>query len=429
MNLLDKFIFQINKNKLCSPKDRILVSCSGGKDSMVLAYLLRRAGYSIGLMYIDHLSREGASFSDSLHVAKIASAWDIPYYYHKFNYRSQKQNSNFQDQARKFRYQVLQEKLKKENYTLIATGHHQQDSIESFFLNLSKKSGLEGLLGIELKQDNIVRPLLQFSTQEIDEYCQTKGIQYIIDQSNYQNKYKRNEFRNTVVPKLLKWDENFVESAHTSIEYLKEANQWIDQEVKIWTRTNLKEKGEMLLIPLEQLKMHHSPKQLLLRILKSKGFNASQVMEILSAQNSGQIWIGDHVQANLFQSTLYLSKRLESINSHPIHFPFEDYEHSKLGNILIHLSKPTKSQGEIISIPLSKRNSKLVFRKRVAGDYMKFSHGKKKLKKVFVEHKIPKIERSMLWVLAYEAEVFWIEGISINPNIANQELFFIELLK
>ena len=94
MDLLAKFMFQIDENKLCSPEDRILVSCSGGRDSMVLAYLLREAGYSIGLMYIDHLSREGESFSDSLHVAKVASMWEIPYYYRKFHYNSQNQNSN-----------------------------------------------------------------------------------------------------------------------------------------------------------------------------------------------------------------------------------------------------------------------------------------------------------------------------------------------
>lgn len=429
MDLLAKFMFQIDENKLCSPEDRILVSCSGGRDSMVLAYLLREAGYSIGLMYIDHLSREGESFSDSLHVAKVASMWEIPYYYRKFHYYSQNQNSNFQDQARKFRYQVLQEKLSQENYTVIATGHHQQDSVESFFLNLSKKSGLEGLLGIEMKQNNIVRPLLHLTTEEIDEYCQNKGIQHIIDQSNYQNNYNRNEFRNTVVPKLLKWDENFVESTHKSIEYLKEANQWIEKEVEIWTLNHVKKKRDMLSIPLDLVKRHHCPKLLLHRILKNRGFNISQVNEILSAQNSGQIWIGDQVQLNLFQSTLYLYQKTELSGSRQIPYPFENISHTDLEKILIYQAQPKEFHGEIVGIPLSKQNSKLMFRNWLAGDYMKFPYGKKKLKKVFLEHKIPKIERSRLWVLAYETEVFWIEGIRNNPNRSSQELFFIELLK
>lgn len=429
MNLLDEFITHNNRKKLFSKKDRILVACSGGRDSVVMAHVLYRAGYQIGLAYIDHQTRNGDSLIDGLFVARLASKWSVPFYYRKFLFEPKPQNSNFQNQARTFRYMVLQEILADENYSKIATAHHQQDVVESFFINLSKKAGLEGLLGIEFDKKNVVRPLLHFNNEQIESYKIKEKIRHITDSSNLENKYKRNKLRNLVIPSFSQWDKGFIHSTNVSIDYLREANLWIENEVRLWIKNHIQDKDNELIIPLKKLKKHHSAKQLLFRILKGKGFNMTQINEILEAEDSGKTWLSSNQQINLFRSNLYVSPLKIERDSSLILYPFEDVQSANLGFISLHQTRPKNSESRLIDVSKSMQNSKLAFRKWKSGDYVKFSYGKKKLKNFFLEQKVPSHKRRELWLLAYGQEILWIENITLQKSLLEEELFFIELLK
>lgn len=202
--MIEEFLAYIEQNQLFSSDDKLLVAISGGVDSVVLAYLLMEINIDFGLAHCNFQLRGTASDGDAEFVENLAHKLGVPCFQKAFPTEelAQKESKNIQLIARELRYRWLEELRSDENFSLIATGHHADDQLETIVYNWTKGTGIRGLKGIPMKNHRIIRPLLFADKQSIEDYAKMNGISYRLDQSNASDKYDRNKIRHHVIPTL-----------------------------------------------------------------------------------------------------------------------------------------------------------------------------------------------------------------------------------
>lgn len=190
------------KDKL---KKRIWIACSGGVDSVVLAHLLTSQGFNTGLLHCNFNLRGDESNGDEAFVKTLSSSLNIPIEVKQFNTQELvKQNTgNTQIIAREIRYQWFAEIAKRDN-ALIALGHHQDDQVETFLIQLERGGGIRGLCAMQKVQGIYLRPLLTKDRSWIVNYALRQKLTWREDSSNSSIKYKRNFYRHKLLPLMKK---------------------------------------------------------------------------------------------------------------------------------------------------------------------------------------------------------------------------------
>jgi tRNA(Ile)-lysidine synthase len=134
--------------------------------------------------------------------------------------------------ARTLRYDWFNELLNSEKYDFILTAHHLDDSLETFILNLSRASGIEGLLGIKDNDNNLIRPLLIFSKEQLLNFALKKGLKWREDSSNVKDDYLRNKIRNNIIPHLKELHPSFLFQSKKSMDFLRGSNEILKKHKK-----------------------------------------------------------------------------------------------------------------------------------------------------------------------------------------------------
>ena len=254
----------IKKNYLIEPEDKVIVGVSGGPDSICLLDNLRQIqkentlGYpfSILVAHIQHGLRKEAD-EDMKYVQDYCTKNEIPCFIKKVSIQkiAQKQRIGTEEAGRIVRYEFFQEILKKEKANKIAIAHSANDNAETILLNLLRGCGVSGLQGMQIKRQGIyIRPLLQATREEIEEYCERKKLKPRIDKTNAENIYTRNKVRNLVIP-LLKQEFN-----PNIITTLNRLAQTVQQEEEYWERVTketyqkilIQEQKEQIMLDLEK---------------------------------------------------------------------------------------------------------------------------------------------------------------------------------
>lgn len=234
---LKEFYLYAKDRQLFDEHSRIIVALSGGADSMVLLYFLHRLCLegrlsAVHAFHLNHSLRDVAD-SEQGFVERYCRENDIPLTVKKEDIRNYAEVNRISEETagRKVRYSYLRELKDSLGYDLIATAHHADDNAETIIMRLTRGTALKGLGGIHPKQDDIIRPVLYLTKDEIYNICEEENIPYVTDMSNFDNNYFRNRIRNTVIPQLKKDNPSFSGSVLRTTEIMRDAWDYISKIV------------------------------------------------------------------------------------------------------------------------------------------------------------------------------------------------------
>ena len=241
-NRLDKleqnFLDTIKENNLINKGDVIVVGVSGGPDSITLLTCLNKykdyLGIEIISAHINHLIRKDST-EDEQYVENMCKNMGIKCYVKRADVEkiAKEQKKGSEEVGRKIRYDFFDEVARKENANKIAIAHNMKDNAETMLLNIIRGSGLTGLEGIQAEEyGKYIRPLINCTREEIEEYCEKNNLQPRIDSTNKENIYRRNIIRNKLLPQLQELNPNIVESLSNLSKIVKVQNMHIKNEVE-----------------------------------------------------------------------------------------------------------------------------------------------------------------------------------------------------
>ena len=256
-SLLRKVITLQRKVKLIPPNSAILVAFSGGIDSSSLAVALQRLKEPLkikrlALLHINHLLRGEESYRDENFARNFAQKYSLELFVERVDVPSlaKKRGGNIEAVAREERYRLFEEVRKREGFDLVATAHHLGDLVETIILWLTRGTGLEGLLGFESVEGNIIRPFYLATRQEIEDFAKKQTIEWVEDSTNYDLSLARNRIRHRVVPELKAINPTLEESVLRMREILKEENELLEKLVQT-ALLRVKEEGREGFLKLE----------------------------------------------------------------------------------------------------------------------------------------------------------------------------------
>ena len=184
----------------------LLLAISGGIDSMVMAELFHKLGYNFSIAHCNFQLRGTESFLDQQFVKSFAEKNLIPFYTTIFDTKAfaEDYKLSIQMAARELRYNWFYELAAENAFDYILTAHHSDDNLETFLINLSRGTGIDGLTGIPQQNEKIIRPILLFSRKQIEDFAAENNIEWREDSSNASDKYIRNKIRHDLVPILIR---------------------------------------------------------------------------------------------------------------------------------------------------------------------------------------------------------------------------------
>lgn len=378
-----------------------LLAVSGGADSMVLAHCFNDLGLSFQVAHINYKLRGKDSDLDQKVVQDFCTNKNIKLHVYEVSEIDKKPENSIQLWARALRYEFFQEIQKKENLEFLVTAHHLNDQLETFIINLSKAAGINGLSGIPANDNNILRPLLSFTKEEIYTFAKENNVEYREDLSNQKNDYLRNKIRNEIVPKLLETNVNFLENFKKSSLYLNQTKDFVQKQIhEIENKITAFNKYEKVLSK-EQL--NRQSDFVKFEILRKYGFNQEEeIAKIFTAEN-GSVFFSKEYQLIVDRNGFIIKHFKES------NIPNEEGKEIilKLNNNDEILLNEYAEYQTIYPNPLEwlldvdKMNLPLKLRKKKEGDlfFPVGMKGKKKVSKFLRDEKLSIFEKQNIWLL------------------------------
>ena len=231
--MLEKVKSIIKKYNLINEEDKVLIGVSGGPDSITLLNTLYKLGYNICTAHINHGIRENAD-NDEKFVREFCEERNIPCFVKRVKLKEIESDMTLEELGRKIRYDFFDEIMKQENCTKIATAHNANDNAETVLMNIVRGTGMSGLKGIEISRGNIIRPLLEVTRKEIEEYCEKENLNPCHDESNDEAIYTRNKIRLELIPYIENnINSNVVNNINRMSEIISDEEEYINKQVEI----------------------------------------------------------------------------------------------------------------------------------------------------------------------------------------------------
>jgi len=395
---------------------KMLIAVSGGIDSVVLTHLLQTLNFKIGLAHCNFQLRNLERDKDEAFVKTLAQQLNIDFFttHFKTETYAKKKGVSTQMAARDLRYAWFQEILSQTDFDYIATAHHADDSLETFLLNFTRGTGLEGLLGIPKQNNKIIRPLLPFSRNQIEVFAKKQHINWREDASNALEKYKRNKIRHQIVPTLKAMNPSLLNSFLKTVSHLQDSQSLVNDAVTNVKKEVLLKTDDGFKIDILKLKEYTNFKTYLFEILKPYNFSSWKDLYVLIDAQSGKYIESSTHRLVKNRDVLLLSIKnnkasfLISIleKDTQIVFPFGELRLEKNINTIENSKNTAYLDKDLLKFPLHVR----IWQK---GDYFYplGMHGKKKLSKFLKDEKKSLLEKEKTWLLCNaDNTIIWIGG-------------------
>lgn len=432
---LREIIAFIKEKKLIKKGQTIGIGVSGGMDSMTLLHLLNTGREELGIeivaINIDHMLRENSA-EDSAFVIEYCKANNIKAHCFKVDAKkySLENKVSVELAARQVRYGVFEALIGKKIVDKIAVAHHLNDQAETILMNLFRGTGINGIQGMDLnRQDGIIRPMLNISREQIEEYIKQNQIPYVTDQTNKESGFNRNFLRNEVLPLVLQKWPNALNAITNFAKDVADDDEYISKQI-VTDAILFDEK--IAKIPASYFLQDISVVSRLIfftvkKIGIIKDFERKHVKLLIKLAQNEQTGAKLDFPFGLkavkeYEYVTLINKQKEKID---IVLPFKTGKVNFAGQIFrvakIKKDNFVKTDDNLI-FDFDKLPADAVWRVKQEGDvFCKFGGGTKKLKSYLTDKKIPSRIREKLPVLAKDSEIFAILGVEISDKIKIDE--------
>lgn len=397
----------IESNQLFQNSDKVLLTISGGIDSMVMLDLFIKSNTKIAVAHCNFGLRSNESDGDEKLVFDTCQKSNIEYFTIKFNTKSfaEENKISIQMAARQLRYDWFNKIAFENNFQLIATAHHQNDVAETMLINITRGTGMNGLHGILPKKNNIIRPLLFTNKVEITHYVNEHNIEFREDSSNKKDDYWRNKIRHLVIPKLEELNINAVNNFYSLSKKISADEILLNERINELKNKFVKTNNNLVYINLE-IMQHAAVTSLLFSILSEYNMNETAILSMIEnhENNSGIIFKSETHEALIdrefiiirerkteeFHQTLLLENTIQKMNTPMGEISFETMS-----------EKPSIFSKNFLCLNKEKTGNEFIIRNWQQGDRFKplGMNGNKLISDYLIDKKISVFEKQKCMVL------------------------------
>jgi tRNA(Ile)-lysidine synthase len=428
-----KFIRFISQNKLISENDKILVAFSGGADSAFVLSLLKKYEnkfkITVAAAHVNHGLRGAEAERDEKHCAEFAARLGAEFFVEKVNVKrfAKKEKFSTEEAARILRYNALEKIAKKIGANKIATAHNLNDNAETVLLNLLKGGGTRAVAGIPIKRDEIIRPALAISREEIEYWLEKNDVPFVEDSTNFENDYLRNRLRNLIFPTIRNEINPKAEEAIFNFSQILRAQNEI---VELLTESRAREifsfgKDTLALdfsalTEIDKLNFGN-----LLRYALRRKFSydadftdVEKIRALAENQKGKRVALKDELQAVREASQIIFRRKNAAREVYAEFTPNFEFETPQAVISVLKTKRKKRKKGcEIISA--DELDGKFVLRNWRAGDRFK-PLGMKRTKKIsdfLTDEKIATEKRKSVLVLENKGKIIWVVGMRISDDV------------
>lgn len=429
--MLDEFEKYVAENELFTHNDKLLLTVSGGVDSMVLMSLTAAAGYKFGVAHCNFQLRGKESDEDEELVEHEAKRLGVEFFNKRFDTTAEMERTgeSMEMAARRLRYQWFRELCDEHGYTVIAIAHHINDSIETFFINMLRGTGLRGLTGITNHVGRIVRPLMFTNRKDIHDYAVAHRIPFREDSSNRSTKYLRNKVRIGLIPMLKEITPQFTTIMRRNVSRLSQAQDFITSAMSIIKRDVIEHSGDIHTIKVQNINDSLPRNFVIYEILSSeygfKGDVVDALCHALDNQSTGRRfyareWVAVVDRGNIVVSPVSEDDDCEVMVERNTLRSYVGgsvlyYQHCDIDFI------DTLDLGENVAlIDADKLKYPLHLRRWHEGDWFQplGMSGRKKISDYLIDKKVSIAEKSRQFVLVSGDDIVWVVGRRLDDRFA-----------
>ncbi len=423
MLLLEEFEKYVAQNELFGHDDKILLTVSGGVDSMVMMSLFAASGYRFGVAHCNFQLRGQESDEDEALVAEQARRYGVELFNRRFDTQGEMERTgeSMEMAARRLRYTWFRSLCDEHGYNVIAIAHHINDSIETFFINMLRGTGLRGLTGISVQAGRIVRPLMFATRKDILDYATAHRIPYREDSSNRSTKYLRNKVRLGIVPMLREINPQFTTVMRRNISRLTDAQTFIDRSVELIRRDAMTEQGGLYTLHVDRIDASLPLGYVVYEILNSmfgfKGDTVDALCHALQQNNTGRRFYSREWVATIDRGRIVIGRIADEdtcmtqveqgvlrsyCGSSVLHYEYCD----------IDMIDSVTTPDNVALVDADKLRFPLTLRRWQQGDwFVPFGmSGRKKVSDFLIDAKVSMAEKSRQFVLLSGDDVVWVVG-------------------
>lgn len=405
-----RFVQFIEKNNLCTREQPLFVAVSGGIDSMVLLHLFKNTGYNITALHVNFGLRGEESDEDQSFVQTKCDHWGIRCLVKAVSTKNYAtgQGISIQMAARDLRYEWFSEMIASAPGAVVATAHHINDSGETMLLNLVRGTGIDGLTGIPLQNNGVIRPLAFATREDINAYAAEHGVTWREDESNLDDHYQRNFLRHRVIGLLKQINPSLDDTMSKNFSRLGAERELMERSLVSLKDKYTKDDHGNIRIEKRGLEGFIHKSGVLLRMIEPFDFNFATAESIVAALDGqpGKKFFSKTHQLVVDRDHLIVSSLFsETIDNTSI-------------DIHETTDKSFSSNPDIAYVDADKIHLPLSLRKWKEGDSFQplGMKGKKKLSDFLIDEKISVTEKQSVTVLTSNEEIVWVVGMRIDDR-------------
>ena len=428
----------IDENQLIEKDDKLLVALSGGADSVfLLSFLLKfrnRFKIEVAAFHLNHKLRGKSANADANFCADLCKQNKIELISVEKDVKTyaKKMKVSVEEAGREIRYNELNNAANKIGFSKIATAHNASDNVETILLNFIKGAGIKGLAGIPIKRNNIIRPIICLTAEEIRKYLKADQIPFRVDESNLDLDYERNFLRNEIIPKLKqRLNPRFEEKVSNTSKIISEINSFVEHQVEQLSQEIVNYEGKVLRINTKRIsKLDRSFLNVFLKSVIGNKFttelsseNIYALMQLVFSQTGNEVHLKEKLVAKKDRDVLVVRKISYNKSEKAFH-KIKVGEELKVDGKIISINKVSRKMFKFTqdkSVELvsgdSLRNS-FEIRKWKAGD--KFQpigmKGTKKISDFLSDEKTSSIKKKDQLVLTNSGKIVWVIGFRIDER-------------